>query len=408
MNKIEKYAKLAILKGVNIKKGDYLMINSSAETYEFARLLTKYAYEAGAKKVIVRFKDEIIDSYKYLNESDEELKDIPDYMVEELNWFKEKKAARIALYSPIPDAYDGVDSNKVLTYNRANQERLGFYSDFMMGSNIKWLVISVPNIRWAKKVFPNLNEKEAYDKLFDSILEASRVTDDNDPVYEWNMHTKTLKVKCDKLNKYNFKALKYKNSLGTDFTIELVNDHIWCAGEEKTKDLESYNPNIPSEEVYTMPKKNGANGVVYSTKPLLYDGKLIEDFMLEFKDGKVINYSARKNEEALKALLDFDEGSRYLGEVALVSYHSPISMQNILYYNTLFDENASCHLALGQAYPMTVKNGVDMSLDELKSLGYNDSKVHEDFMIGSSDLSIIGITHNDEEIEVFKNGDFIL
>lgn len=408
MNKIEKYANLAIKTGVNIKPGDYLMINASVENYDFARLLTKYAYEAGAKKVIVRFKDDELNRLHYLNQSNEALEEVPHYMVEELEWFKDKKAARIALYSPIPDVFSDVDSNKVLISNRANQKHLGFYSDFMMGSNIKWLVISVPNVKWAKKVFPNLSDKEAYDKLFDAILETSRVTDDNDPIKEWNNHKNDLKNKCNKLNNYNFKKLRYKNSLGTDFFIELVDNHIWCGGEEFTKDNEAYEPNIPTEEVYTMPHKNGCNGVVYSTKPLEYDGKLIENFKLEFKDGKVINYSAEKNEDALKALLEFDEGSSYLGEVALVSYDSPISNSGILFYNTLFDENASCHLALGQAYPMTIKNGINMSLDELKEKGYNDSKVHEDFMIGSKDLEIIGITNDEKEIKIFENGSFII
>lgn len=404
--KIDKYAELAIKVGVNIKKGDYLMINSSIENSDFARLLTKYAYENGCKKVLVRYKDEDLNRLNYLYQDEEALEEIPDYMVKELEWFKDKKAARIALYSPVPDVLNDVDSNKVLVSNRANQKKLGFYSDFMMGSNIKWLVISVPNKRWAKKVFPNLSDEDAYNRLYDEILKASRVNDN--PINEWEKHKNELKDRCDKLNKLNFKALRYKNSLGTDFRIELVENHIWCGGEEYTKDLEAYEPNIPTEEVYTMPKKESATGVVYATKPLEYEGKLIEDFKLEFNNGKVVSYKALKNEDSLKALLEFDEGSKYLGEVALVSYDSPIQNSGVLFYNTLFDENASCHLALGQAYPMTMKNGVNMTLDELKERGYNDSNVHEDFMIGSSDLTIIGETYEGKEIKIFENGNFII
>ena len=264
-------------------------------------------------------------------------------------------------------------------------------------------------IRCGQKVFPNAKtDEEAVSLLWDAILKASRVTIDKDPVLEWKNHNKYLSNHTKLLNDYNFKYLHFKNSLGTDLTVELVKNHIWLGGAEKSSKGVIFNANIPTEEVFTMPYKYGTQGKVVATKPLNYEGKLIEDFYLVFKDGKVVEYDAKKEKVALESLLNTDEGSKYIGEIALISHDSPISNMNILFYETLFDENASCHMALGKAYPINIKNGPNMEMEELEALGYNNSINHVDFMFGSDDMEIIGEKESGEKVEIFKKGNFVI
>ena len=277
----------------------------------------------------------------------------------------------------------------------------------MMGNKSQWCVVAYPTFAWAKKVFPKLSPKKAYNALLNKILEASRVTDTNDPVHDWEEHIMTLARHNKKLNEDNYKTLHFKNSLGTDLVVGLVKDHIWAGGAEKAKNGVIFCPNIPTEETFTMPHKYQVEGKVVATKPLNYQGKLIEDFYLVFKEGKVVEYKAGKEELALKNLLELDEGSSRLGEVALISDNSPISNTNILFFNTLFDENASCHLALGNAYTMNIKNGTSLSEEELAALGYNKSLTHVDFMFGSPDMEIIGHKYDGTKVIIFKNGNFI-
>jgi aminopeptidase len=261
---------------------------------------------------------------------------------------------------------------------------------------------------WAKKVFPDMEEDKAEEALWDAIFKASRVTEDNDPVKEWNEHNARL-IKHNKiLNDFQFKALHFKNEIGTDLTVELVENHVWSGGQEEATTGTVFNPNIPTEENFTMPLKTGVNGKVVATKPLDYQGNLIEDFWLEFKDGKVVDYDAKEGKDNLKNLIEFDEGSSYLGEVALIGYDSPISQSNILFFNTLFDENASCHLALGRAYPMNIQGGTEMSKEELEKCGYNNSMAHVDFMFGSKDLDIVGETKDGKKVQIFKDGNFVI
>ena len=277
-----------------------------------------------------------------------------------------------------------------------------------MGNHTQWCVIAAPNPVWASKVFPNLKQDEAMDALWNAILKASRVTEDNDPVLEWEKHGKALAKHNKIMNDYQFEALRFKNGLGTDIEVKLVKNHIWCGGlDESTKGVD-FNANIPTEENFTMPHKYGINGKVVATKPLDYQGNLIENFWLEFKDGKVVKYGAEKHEATLKNLLESDEGSSRLGEIALISHDSPISNTGILFFNTLFDENASCHMALGRAYPVNVEGGTDMSPEDLEKVGYNNSLVHCDFMFGSKDMAIEGITKDGKKVQIFKNGNYII
>ena len=274
-----------------------------------------------------------------------------------------------------------------------------------MCGGFPWCIASIPIPSWAKKVFPDLPEDQAMERLWEAIFRAVRISGDGRCVDQWHQHIETLARRVEKLNQLNFKSLRYTNSLGTDLTVELPEGHIWEAGNDVTLAGQTYIANIPTEEVFTSPLKTGVNGVVYSALPLSHNGTIIDKFHFVVKDGKIVEVRAEQGEEALKAAVTVDEGASYFGEVALVPYDSPISNQKILFYNTLFDENAACHIAFGEAYPC-LQGGQEMSKDELKARGLNDSITHVDFMVGTADLNITGTTHDGREIPVFVNGNF--
>jgi aminopeptidase len=276
----------------------------------------------------------------------------------------------------------------------------------MMSNGSQWTIGIVPNLEWGKKVFPDVPYYEVIEKLWGVILEACRVREGEDVVENWKKHHAQLAEHREKLNKYNFKSLHFKNKAGTDLVVNLVEGHIWGGGSEKGQNGVTFSPNIPTEEIFTMPHSHGVNGKVVATMPLSYQGVLIEDFWFEFKDGKVVDYGAKVGKEVLKTLVELDEGSSRLGEVALISHNSPISNMGILFYNTLFDENASCHLALGNAYTMNIKDGYTLSEEELMKKGYNKSMAHVDFMFGSSDMEIVGTTQDGKKVKVFTKGNF--
>lgn len=405
---LEKYAKLAVVVGANVQKDQVVIVRSSTETKELARLIAKEAYLVGAKEVVVTWGDEYVGRYAYEYQSIETLQEVPQWIIDRTKFYMEVGACVISITSPIPGLNAGVDPMKMQKAGIAMSKALSFYQEFMMANKTQWNIVAAPNAVWAKKVFENLPEEEAVESLWNAILSACRVREDNDPVEEWKQHNQTLSKHNKVLNDFQFKTLFFKNSLGTDISIDLVEDHIWAGGAEKAGNGVVFNPNIPTEETFTMPHKYGVNGKVVATKPLNYQGNLIEDFYLEFKEGKVVAHGARKEESTLLNLLNFDEGSRYIGEIALISHDSPISNSNILFLNTLFDENASCHMALGRAYPMNVKNGNDLSKEELEKIGYNDSMSHSDFMFGSACMEIIGKTKDGKEIQIFKNGNFVI
>lgn len=409
MNKIllEKYAELAVRVGVNLQKGQTLIINASVEVANLVRLIVKKAYEVGAKNVLVRWSDQIVSKEWYLHAHDNVLETVENWVVEQFKYVINENAAVISISSPNPGLLKDVPSNRLQQANIASSKALDFYQKHMMASKSQWLVIAAPNDVWGKKVFPDLSDEEAINKLWEAIFKASRVTIDNDPVVEWHHHMDQMSKHNDILNSHQFKSLHFKNNLGTDLIVDLVENHIWAGGRELATQGIVFAPNIPTEETFTMPHRLGVNGKVVSTKPLNFQGKLIEDFHLIFKDGKVVDYDAKTEKEALKNLLEMDDGSSRLGEVALISHSSPISDMNILFYNTLFDENASCHLALGASYPMNLKGGVQLSDEELKNKGGNVSLTHVDFMFGSSDMTITGLKANGEKVIIFKEGNFV-
>jgi aminopeptidase len=404
LKRLTKYADLAVKIGVNVQKGQILMVNSPVECAPFTRLLVEAAYKTGASQVIVRWSDDLINKTYYEYASYEVLGNIPGYTVEQFKYIVEQKAAVISISAPTPGLLKDIDPKKLGLASKASHAALGFYQKHMMGNGAQWCVIAYPTDAWAEKVFGTV---DAFDKLLDAILSSSRVTADNDPIHEWESHMDTLAKHNKQLNDYNFKKLLFKNSLGTNLEVGLVEGHIWCGGGETSGNGVYFAPNIPTEEAFTMPHKNKVNGRVHATKPLNYQGKLIEDFYLDFVDGKVVSYDAKGGLDGLKSLLELDEGSSRLGEVALISHDSPISNTNILFYNTLFDENASCHLALGNAYATNIENGTSMTDEELALKGYNKSMAHVDFMFGSHDMNIVGITEDDKEVQVFKNGNFV-
>jgi len=402
---LEKYASLIVKTGINIQKGQTLIISSPIECAFFARMIGEFAYQAGARDVVMNWKDELFSKMRFLQAPEEVFEEFPEWQKEFYMSYVRKGAAFISIAASDPELLKDVSPERVAKVQKTSNLALQEYRERLMSNKNTWCVVSIPTISWAKKVFPDLSEEEAMQKLWEAIFKTVRV-DTEDPALSWQEHKEQLKVNSKVLNDHQFKFLRYKNSLGTDLEIELPKDHIWLGGAEYTPEGLEFVANMPTEEIFTLPKKTGVNGKVVSSMPLNYNGNLIEQFSLTFKGGKIVDFTAEKGYEVLKKLIETDEGASFLGEVALVPYDSPISNAKILYYNTLFDENASCHLAIGKAYPICIKNGENMNKDELAQLEVNDSLTHVDFMIGTKDLEIIGVTPAGEEIPVFKNGNF--
>lgn len=404
---LEKYANLAVKTGVNLQKDQLLVVNSPVDCVEFARKVAEIAYEAGAKEVVINWSDEKIGRLTYLNAAEEVFEEVPQWLVDRQMYFANKGAAFISISASNPENLKGVNPERIAKDNKSRSTALRAFSEKLMSNQNAWSIVSIPTEAWATKVFKNETPEKAVELLWDAIFKIVRV-DKEDPVAAWKEHTDTLKKNMDFLNEKKFAKLHYTNSKGTDLWIKLPNGHLWAGGSEDTQGGVPFIANMPTEEVFTLPDKDGIDGVVYSALPLNYGGNLIDNFSLTFKDGVVVDFTAEKGADTLKHLLDTDEGSRRLGEVALVPYDSPISNSGIIFFNTLFDENASCHLALGKAYPSCIENGNNLSREELSKLGVNDSLTHVDFMIGTKDLNIVGYTENNEEIQVFKDGNWAI
>lgn len=406
MTKLEKYAELLVKVGLNIQKGQILVISSPVETAEFTRVVSKKAYETEASDVVIRWVDEKSSRIRFDMASDEVFDEFPAWQKMFFEDYASKDAAFLSISASDPELMKGVDINRMKRATKANSIALEGYRAQLMSNKNVWCVASIPTVGWAKKVFPEVPEEKAVELLWEAIFKAVRANKE-EPVEAWRVHQENLKEKVDYLNKVQFESFHYKNSLGTDITVGLPENHLWFGGGDNCEKGYGFIANMPTEEVFTMPHKNKVNGKVVSSIPLNYQGNLIEGLWLEFKDGVVVNYGAEKGKDALKSLLDTDEGAKRLGELALVPYDSPISNQNILFYNTLYDENASCHFALGKAYPICIENGSDMTKEELLKKGANDSLIHVDFMIGTKDLEIVGTTKEGKEIEIFKKGNFV-
>lgn len=403
---LENYAELIVRAGVNVQPGQIVMINSPVECAPFARLLCAKAFDMGAGDVFVFWNDGPLRKLRLERAGIGYLEDIPAWQRDaRLYYVQEKGACVISIYADDPDLLRGVDVQKAAAEHKALATALKPYRSYMMNNEARWVVASVPTVGWAKKVFPQLSSSDAVEALQQAIYKACRADGEN-PLAAWQQHTAQMQARLTRMNDYRFAALHYTSNNGTDITVGLADDHLWCGGIEYDQQQIPFSANIPTEEIYTAPHKDRADGIVKSTKPLLYNGILIEELALTFKDGRVVDFSAREGAETLGHLLETDEGSRHLGEVALVPYDSPISNTGILFYNTLFDENAACHFALGEAYPTTICCD-DRCEDALQRRGLNTSLNHEDFMIGAPDTTIDGITHSGKRIAVFRNGNFV-
>ncbi|WP_297436911.1 aminopeptidase [uncultured Clostridium sp.] len=402
---LNKYAKLAVQIGVNIQKDQILVIKSPIECAQFTRKLVEEAYKAGALEVVVHWSDEITGKLKFDYAPMEVFEEMPKWMIDSNLSYAKKGAAFLSISASDPELLKNVDPKKISTFRKTASLASREFSERLMSNENSWSIVSIPTNAWAKKVFPKVSTEEAVDKLWEQIFNIVRVYAE-DPVAAWTAHKNNLKEKMDFLNKKRIKSLHYTNSLGTDLVLELPEKHLWLGGAEDNKAGIEFIANMPTEEIFSLPVKTGINGIVYSSKPLNYAGNLIDNFSLTFKDGKVIDFTAKEGFETLQNLLDTDEGARYIGEVALVPYDSPISNSGVIFFNTLYDENASCHLAFGKAYSVCIENGENMTREELAKEGANDSLTHVDFMIGTKDLSIVATLKDNSEFKVFENGNW--
>ena len=405
--KLREYARLLMEVGLNIRPGQTLIIASPVECAPFARLCASAAYDHGCREVVMNWKDDALTREKYLRASDEVFDEVPAWRSSFFNGYANAGAAYLAIAAEDPEAMAGVDPGRLQRAQRASGAALKDFNRLQMASGFPWCIASIPIPSWAKRVFPGVTEEEAMEKLWDAIFDTMRITGDGHSAERWQAHLAMLEKRRDKLNALQLKSLHYTNALGTDLTVELPEHHIWESGGDVTGAGQTFVANMPTEEIFTAPLRTGVNGVVYASMPLVNEGNIIDGFHFVVRKGRFVEAHARRGEEFLRSAIAADEGASYFGEVALVPYDSPISNRKLLFYNTLFDENASCHIAFGEAYPC-IEGGRDMDKDQLKERGLNDSITHVDFMVGTPDLSITGLTPDGREIPVFIDGNFAL
>lgn len=402
---MERYAQLIVCEGVNVQPGQTMVVNAPVQCAEFARALCRQAYHAGAAEAVVFWVDEVVNKIKLQNASDEVLSDVPQWFIDRTMHYVQKGACFVSISASDPELMKDVDPVKAALVSKATHQALDAYRKYLMTNQGCWCVTAMPTPGWAKKVFPDISVEQAEEKLWKAILHTSRADGEN-PVQDWQHHVQAIKERVDKLNEYRFETLHFTSANGTDIRIGLADDHIWCGGQEESAKGVPFSANIPSEEVFTAPHAHRVDGKVFATMPLIYNGVMIDHFSFTFKEGKVVDFTAEEGYDTLKLLLDTDEGTTHIGEVALVPYDSPIRQTGILFYNTLFDENASCHLALGEAYATCV-GGEDRSDEALQAKGLNRSLAHVDFMVGAADTRIAGIKDARETL-VFEQGNWVI
>ncbi|GGF62738.1 aminopeptidase [Paenibacillus albidus] len=401
---LSKYADLAVQIGVNVQPGQILVVHAPILAADFVRMITAKAYAIGASLVKVNWSDEFITRQQFEHAADEVFTKAPTWYAGEMTEFAENGAAVLHVIADNPDALKGIDPQRISNFQKTRGAALTKYREYQMSDKFSWCIVAVPSQPWADKVFPDVPAEERMGKLWEAIFHTVRL-DHEDPVAAWQEHLNNLDSKANVLNAKKYKKLHYI-APGTDLTIELPKGHLWAQGDSINAKGHSFVANMPTEEVFTAPLKTGVNGTVRSTKPLSHGGNIIDGFTLTFENGRIIKVEAEKGQEALEHLINMDEGARYLGEVALVPHQSPISESNILYYNTLFDENASNHLAIGMAYAFCLEGGKEMNAEQQIAHGLNSSVTHVDFMIGSSAMDIDGITEDGNVEPVFRNGNW--
>lgn len=400
---LRKYAHLIAVTGINVQKGQEVFVAAELDQPEFVKMVVEECYRAGAKRVIVDWNYQPLDKLHIRWRSQKNLSTLESW--EEARWqhYVKEIPCRIYLVSEDPDGLKGINQEKFAKAQQEKYKVIRPYRD-QIENKYQWCIAAVPGAAWAKKLFPELPKGQAIEKLWEAILAASRVTDD--PVQAWKEHNDDLARRCAYLNALGIETLEYRSANGTNFRVGMIEDAEFKGGGETSLLGHYFNPNIPSEEVFISPKRGVAEGVVYSTKPLSYQGQLIENFSIRFENGKAVEVHAEKNEELLKKIVSMDEGAAYLGECALVPYDSPIQNTGLLFCETLFDENAACHLALGMGFADTIRNFEKYTLDECRAKGINDSMVHVDFMIGSADLDIDAHTRDGKTVPIFRKGNW--
>ncbi len=400
----KKYARLIARVGANIKKGQPVRIYCEADQHEFITILVSECYKAGASRVEVDWAFQAVTKLNYKHRTLKSLSEVPAWQEERLKLMVEEIPCRIYIESEDPYGLAGVNREKMQKSQMARYKITKKYSDALENKD-QWCIAAVPSYAWAKRVFPNETKNKAYNMLWDAILETVYVTKDNDPEEAWKNHNANLKKRTAYLNDKKFDYLHYKSSNGTDFKAWLIPESHWCGGGETTLSGNFFNPNLPTQEVFISPKKGFAEGKVVSTKPLSWQSQIIDEFYITFKDGKAVEWDAKVGKDLLDKMLTMDDGAKYLGELALIPHDSPIANTGILFYNTLFDENASCHVALGRGFCDTIDGFEEKSLEECQALGVNDSMIHVDFMIGAPDLEITGYKDG-VAYPIFKDGNW--
>ena len=402
---LEKYAELAVKVGINLKEKEGLIIAGNVDTLPLARKIMKKAYELGAKHVEFQLNDDEMTLIRYENAKEFVFESFPQWKVDALETMYKDNYHHIFISAPNPELLKDIDGDIVATVQKSSSMAMAPVMKYRMTGITKWNIIAMPSIPWAKSVFPDLDEDAAINALWEKIFQATRV-DQEDPIKAWEIHDKNIKKYRNFLNEKQFEKLILTGP-GTDLEVFLAEDHFWMGGSKESNAGHAYVANMPTEEVFTTPHRLQVNGSLKATKPLSLNGKLVDNFGFTFKDGKVVDFYAEKGYEVLKKLMENDEGAKYLGEVALVQDDSPISNTGILFNNTLFDENASVHFALGRAYAYAMQNGSNMTEDELKEKGANFSLIHVDFMVGSPELQIVAYEKDGTKVQLFENGNWV-
>ena len=400
---LKKYAELIVRCGANVQKGQEVIVVAGLDQPEFVQMVVEEAYKAKAKKVTVDWRYQPLSKIHVRYQSQKTLGTVEEWEKARMEHYCEANPARIMLISDDPDGLKGMNITKL---NKARQMTFPIMRPYLdqMEGNHQWTIAAVPGAAWAKKIFPGVRTSVAMEKLWEAILYTSRVNED--PIAAWNEHNRNMESRCEYLNNLNLHKVRMYADNGTDITIGLINEGIFCGGGETTRQGVFFNPNIPTEECFTSPMKGQADGIVYSTKPLSYQGQIIDNFSIRFENGKAVEWHAEQGVESLTQMLTMDETAGYLGEVALVPQASPICQSGLLFYNTLFDENAACHLAVGRGFPDCIRDHHNKTLEECRELGINDSMIHVDFMIGCDTMSIDGERENGEIVPIFRNGNW--
>lgn len=398
---LRKYAELIAKCGVNVQKGQEVVIEAGLDQPEFVYMVTEACYKCGASKVIVNWNYQPMSVLHYRYRSLKTLSNLEKWEKERWQHYVDELPCRIYLESDDPEGLKRANMKKMAESRQRLYPLIKSYRD-QMENKYQWCIAAVPGEAWAKKLFPELSRKQAIEKLWEAILTASRAMED--PISAWKEHNEDLQARCSYLNSLGIEKLHYSSANGTDLTVGMIPEAVFAGGGETSLSGKFFNPNIPTEECFISPKRGEAEGIVYASMPLSYQGQLIENFSIRFKDGKAVEWKAEKNEELLGKMLTMDEGASYLGECALVPFESPINQTGLLFYNTLFDENAVCHLAVGHGFPDTIRDFQDKTLEECRALGVNESMIHVDFMIGTADLSITADCRDGKTVCIFRDG----